>query len=129
MRTFKCLIPIIGWLLLARGFIAWVPFPWSVFPIVGTSIPLVLVPIYELRKGKDSSTGLSDRIKSQIPSSGVPDLEEILNKHSKKEGPNQEEEGSIYKPETVIKDKKTSSRKEKSIINEGGKRKKFKTRY
>jgi len=125
VRISKCLISIIGWLLLARGFIAWVPFPWSIFPIVGTSIPLVLGPIYALRKRKGSSTGLSDRIKSQRPSSGVPDLDKILDRQAGHKNPDEDETPSIPAPEFF-------EREDKSIINQGRKsrkRRKFKDKY
>ena len=122
VRISKYLISIIGWLLLARGFIAWVPFPWSIFPIVGTSIPLVLGPIHALRKRKGSSTGLSDRIKSQRPSSGVPDLDKILDRQAGHENPDEDETPSIPVPEFF-------EREDKSIINQGRKRRKFKDKY
>ena len=122
MGTFLWFIPIIGWLLLARGLIAWVPSPWAIFPIAGSSIPLVLLPILVLRKRKGSSMRLSDRIKSQMPSSGVPDLDEILDRQAGHDNSDEEETPSIPRPELF-------EREDRSIINQGRKRRKFKDKY
>ena len=91
MLSFIRLILFIGWLLLSRGFISWVPFPWAIFPIGGTFFVLVLIPTVVSRGDKRLSTRLSDRIKSQRPSSGVPDLDEILEKQSMLDNSDQEE--------------------------------------
>ena len=121
MRTFFSIVTIIGWLLLARGFIAWIPFPWAIFPILGTSIPLVLLPIAALRKGRRLSPSLSDRIKSQRPSSGVPDLDQILDRQSGQDSPDEEETPEFLQREDISENM--------SIISDGRKRRRFKDKY
>ena len=121
MRTFFSIVTIIGWLLLARGFIAWIPFPWAIFPILGTSIPLVLLPIAVLRKGRGSSPSLSDRIKSQRPSSGVPDLDQILDRQSGQNSPDEDETSEFFQREDMSGNM--------SIISDGRKRRRFKDKY
>ncbi len=132
------LVLLIGWFVLSDRFAYLIKFPWSLFPILGTLIPLIVLPIVLKKVSKKHSEDEYDETITLISQKqkkvkgrgrGVPDLEEILNKQSKKEGSNQGEESSTYRPKIVIKDKKTSSRKEKSIINDGGKSRKFKTRY
>ena len=118
MRTFFSIVTIIGWLLLARGFIAWIPFPWAIFPILGTSIPLVLLPIAVLRKGRGSSPSLSDRIKSQRPSSGVPDLDQILDRQSGQNSPDEDETSEFFQREDMSGNM--------SIISDGRKRRRLK---
>ena len=121
MRTFLWFIPIIGWLLLVRGFIAWIPFPWAIFPILGTSIPLVLLPIAVLRKRRGSSPSLSDRIKSQRPSSGVPDLDQILDRQSGELNSDEEATPEFFQREDISEDR--------SIISDGSRRRRFKDKY
>ena len=121
MRTFFSIVTIIGWLLLAERFIAWIPFPWAIFPILGTSIPLVLLPIAALRKGRGSSPSLSDRIKSQRPSSGVPDLDQILDRQSGQDSPDEEETPEFLQREDISENM--------SIISDGRKRRRFKDKY
>ena len=122
MRTFFSIVTIIGWLLLARGFIVWIPFPWAIFPILGTSIPLVLLPIAELRKGRGSSPSLSDRIKSQRPSSGVPDLDQILDRQSGELNSDEEATPEFFQREDISEDR--------SIISDGSRRRRrFKDKY
>ena len=134
------LVLLIGWFVLSDRFAYLIKFPWSLFPILGTLIPLIVLPIVMKKVSKKHSEDEHDetitlisqkqkKVRGRGRGRGVPDLEEILNKQSKKEGSNQGEESSTYRPKIVIKDKKTSSRKEKSIINDGGKSRKFKTRY
>jgi hypothetical protein len=103
---------------------------------LGTLIPLIVLPIVFKKVSKkhsedeyDETIALSSQKLKQVKRRGIPDLDEILKKQSREEESNQGGEISTYRPESVIKDKKTSSRREKSIINNGSKRKKFKTRY
>jgi len=122
MLKFIRLILFIGWLLLSRGFISWVPFPWAIFPIGGTFFVLVLIPTVVSRGDKRLFTRLSNRIKSQRPSSGVPDLDEILEKQSILDNSVQAETLDMRSPEFF-------KREDNSIINKGRKRRKFKDKY
>ena len=122
MKRFIQLVLFIGWVVLSGGFISWIGFPWFIFPIAGTFFPLVALPSAVLRKEKGSSTRLSDRIKSQRPSSGVPDLDKILARQAGHDNPGEEETPSISRPEFF-------EREDKSIINQGRKRRKFKDKY
>ena len=106
--------------IMSIGFISWIPFPWSLIPIISTLLPLVIIPLIA-KKYKDSTMEKKGK--------GVPSLEEILKKHSRNDESNQEEEIINYRTGSIIKDDNTSSKKQKSIINDGSKRKKFISRY
>ena len=110
------------WVFLGTGLVSWIPYPWSLFPIFGTLIPLVIIPLIA-KKYKDSTMEKKDKGR------GILDFEEILKKHSRNDESNQEEEIINYMTESIIEDNETSSKKQKSVIDYGPKRKKFITRY
>ena len=110
----------IMWFFLSNGFASWIPFPWSLFPIFGTLIPLIAFPIVFKK--------VSEMLK-QVKATGIPDLEKILKRQSRKEEPIQEKETTTYVHQSVIKENKTSSIEQRAIINDGRKREKFKSKY
>jgi len=117
----------IVWFALSIGFSSWIPFPWSLFPILGTLTPLIVGAIASKKYSKgeydERITLVSEKLK-QVKSTGVPDLEKILKKQSTKEEPIQEKETGTYVYQSVIKENKTYSIEQRGIINDGSKRKK-----
>ena len=131
------------WVLISSVFITWIPFPFSLIPIISTLLPLVISPVIA-KKYKDSTMEkkgkgklepdfvdryLNEGFSGGGRKRGVPDLEGILKKHSRNDESNQEEEIINYRTESIIKDDNTPSKKQKSIINYGSKKKKFISRY
>jgi hypothetical protein len=117
----------IVWFVLSNGFAYWIPFPWSLFPILGTLTPLIVgaIILKKYSKGKyDESITLAREKLKQVKSTGVPDLEKILKKQSTKEEPIQEKETGTYVHQSVIKENKTYSIEQRETINDGSKRKK-----